>query len=107
MYNPTTLFSITNENALDRRQFLAGISYIFLMLFIVTSISQEGPLVNISIIAAFFLKVILSFGRQNDLNMHWGWALLHIIPIIDILFTIYLMVMPGKTNNEPKDFLNN
>lgn len=106
MYNPTILFSLANENVLNRRQFLAGIGYIFLLIFTTTLIAQEGALVNISIIAAFFLKVILSFGRQRDLAIHWGWAFLHVIPVIDLFFTVYLMVMPGKTNNEPKDFLN-
>ena len=56
-------------------------------------------LVVVFYVAAFVLSVMFGKRRLNDLNRSGWWFLVFIIPIVNLLLTIYVLFFPGSSGS--------
>ena len=54
-----------------------------------------GIITGIFYVATFVISVMFSKRRLNDLNRSGWWYLLFFIPIVNLIFSIYLIFFPG------------
>ena len=110
LYQPS-IFSFSGR--IGRMRYLAyGIGINFLLMVIITfasamlgfaggglgssSMGMMGMgLFGIFYLVAIVLSVMFAKRRLNDLNRSGWWFLLFIVPIVNLLMTIYLLFFPG------------
>ncbi|QGH74612.1 hypothetical protein KNU84_gp092 [Bacteriophage DSS3_VP1] len=99
MYNFFNIIRAENA-ALNRGQFLVGMLYVFgMMLLFLLAESEASAISIIAVLAAIYVRTVISFKRLNDLGHHWAFLILGFIPIVETIFLVYLAAMPGKENN--------
>ena len=107
VYNPS-IFSF--EGRIGRLRYLAysaGMMFVLMLVMIplvgvsaLTGSSESMSLVGMLAMALFYigaiiLSVMFAKRRLNDLNRSGWWFLLSFVPVVNLLFSIYLVFFPG------------
>ena len=61
--------------------------------------SGIGLVVIAIILASFVVAIIFFIRRLHDINMSGWWSLLSIIPVVDLIFGIFVLVKKGTEGN--------
>jgi uncharacterized membrane protein YhaH (DUF805 family) len=66
------------------------------VLLIASSISTFfGWIFSIWIVATIVPSLSLTVRRLRDAGKHWAWIFIQLIPLVGLIWTIYLMVQPS------------
>ena len=111
LYSPS-VFSFNGR--IGRLRYLAyGVGSMFLLMLAMIPLgaatafmggeagASTGSMIAIVVIYAAMIVLSVMFGKRrlNDLNRSGWWFLLSIVPIANLLLTIYLIFFPGTDGN--------
>lgn len=113
--NKATLedYFLSTKGCINRKTFLLYISCCLLLgiilsvpyLIIIISVADQNLIDTISVIFSILMQLallpslFLSAKRLHDLNKPSSWIILYVIPLINILFFLYLCIAKSKKDN--------
>lgn len=88
---------------------LAGVALLIVLFILMPALSlfEDGPfrlvmtlplfIIGMAVVAVSILSQLsLLVRRLHDLGHEWYWMLLLIVPVVGFVFSLYLLLMPGK-----------